>query len=140
MRLDRDERGDDNTNLLRDGNISSCIDIFPFGYSNFLGKVLNPWINRQAGVIVVKVIGQGVTCSPIGGVSVKLYPVCEVDGPCRPEVPCTALQGIYHGSWVVCKSRCQLQRYWDYLLVDISPTLETNESYKTWKMCEITID
>ena len=130
----------DRTHRLRDGDVSTCIPVFPAtGLNSVIYKVLPRRLFFTYRQFVLHILGRGLSCSPIDGLILSIISqnMPEIHGD---YTPCKILKGTESqatGDYRECKMKCHLHESWESILVEIRKRTLLNIDYNNWYICEI---
>ena len=134
------QHSDDRTQLLRDGDVSTCIPVFPAAEPNsVIYKVLPRRLFFTYHPFVFHILVRGLSCSPIDGLVLSIISQ-NMHGNHRNYTPCKALKGTETqatGDYKECKMKCHLHESWESILVEVRRRTLLNIDYNSWFICEI---
>ena len=115
------------TTVLRDHDLTTCFH--PGSVAENRSYVLVA-SNRQT-AWEVEVVGRGITCSPVTGLSVLTMSVCD-QGMCDLHL-CSAFKGVTSAAFNVCRYRCGCKRSCSHILLSIT----IREQMTDAEVCEV---
>ena len=131
-----DQDGDDGTVLLRDRDVTSCVNAFPEDedVTSVTARVLNPLAGNRLPGPIIKVFGKNIDCNPVTSMNVKIAPTCEESGHCADMTQCVAHVMKSKFGLDFCQYSCKQYRgSWEYALI----TLIQNSNVV---LCEVFIE
>ena len=127
----------DRTPLLTDHDFTTCITRSSMNLRSFVWAKVVPgelFVRRKA--VSIQLAGKGFNCSPLGGISVGLQPICSDYGDCLNTQPCVTRQAPKKDGLHVCDYHCVTPTDWAFAVVFLGH-IAAGPAGSTPQLCEI---
>ena len=125
----------DRTPLLTDHDFTTCIS--RSSTNSYMWAKVQPsefFVRRKT--VSVQLAGKGITCSPLGGISIGLQPSCDDGSDCINTQPCVTRQAPQREGLHVCDYHCVTTTDWQFVVAYLSHLAADPGGY-TPELCEI---
>ena len=123
------------TSLLRDGLLSTCLPIFQEPrHTHFRAKILPQQNYKFQRSVILRVIGERLSCSPVDGLRVSLRSSMIDSGNCANTSACVMMKEFNQNGHLVCEARCRHYGKLEFVFIE---AIRHDDGRPNPSLCEI---